>query len=105
VTRQLVTADPSVRVLVLSASGEHQDVLDAVKAGATGYLVKSASREELLEAVAVLRPVNRCSPPAWLHWCWVSTAGWPPPHRPPSGEETPQLTERETEILRLVAKG
>jgi DNA-binding NarL/FixJ family response regulator len=51
VTRELVTADPAVRVLVLSASGEHDDVLQAVKAGATGYLVKSASREELVEAV------------------------------------------------------
>ena len=36
-TRQLVTADPTVRVLVLSASGEHQDVLDAIQAGATGH--------------------------------------------------------------------
>ncbi len=38
-------------MLVLSASGEEGDVLAAIKAGATGYLVKSASREELLEAV------------------------------------------------------
>jgi DNA-binding NarL/FixJ family response regulator len=38
-------------VLILSASGEQQDVLDAVKAGATGYLVKSASRAELLDAL------------------------------------------------------
>jgi len=52
VTRQLVAADPTRRVLVLSASGEHADVLEAVKAGATGYLVKSASREELLDAVS-----------------------------------------------------
>ena len=51
-TRQIVWADPRVRVLVLSASGEQADVLEAVKAGATGYLVKSASRAELLEAVA-----------------------------------------------------
>ena len=40
-----------MRVLILSASGEQADVLEAVKAGATGYLVKSASREELLDAV------------------------------------------------------
>ena len=39
----LVAWNPAVRVLVLSASGEHQDVLDAVKAGAAGYLVKSAA--------------------------------------------------------------
>ena len=38
-------------MLILSASGEQADVLDAVKAGATGYLVKSASREELISAV------------------------------------------------------
>ena len=49
--RGVVQQDPSARVLILSASGEQTDVLDAVKAGATGYLVKSASREELLSAV------------------------------------------------------
>ena len=38
-------------MLILSASGEQADVLEAVKAGATGYLVKSASRSELIEAV------------------------------------------------------
>ena len=41
---------PHVRI-VLSASDERDDVLDAVKAGATGYLVKSASKAELREAV------------------------------------------------------
>src|SRR5918993_1198306 len=51
VTKEMLVKDPSARVLILSASGEHADVLDAVKAGATGYLVKSASREELLAAV------------------------------------------------------
>ena len=38
-------AELPTRVLILSASGEQHDVLDAVKAGATGYLVKSAGRE------------------------------------------------------------
>ncbi|WP_344963484.1 response regulator transcription factor, partial [Streptomyces thioluteus] len=51
VCRELVAADPALRVLVLSASGEHADVLEAVKSGATGYLVKSASTDELLAAV------------------------------------------------------
>src|ERR671920_783111 len=51
VTAKLVEDDPTVRVLILSASGEQQDVLEAVKAGATGYLVKSASREEIVAAV------------------------------------------------------
>ncbi len=51
VTEQVIRLDPSVRVLILSASGEQADVLHAVKAGATGYLVKSASRAELIAAV------------------------------------------------------
>ena len=51
VTAAVLQQDPSARVLILSASGEQADVLEAVKAGATGYLVKSASREELLDAV------------------------------------------------------
>src|SRR5215472_14647720 len=51
VTRGLVAAHPDIRVLILSASGEHRDVLDAVKAGAAGYIVKSASRAELIDAV------------------------------------------------------
>ena len=51
VTRGLQAANPAVRVLVLSASGEQQDVLDAVKAGAVGYLLKSATRPEFLDAV------------------------------------------------------
>src|SRR6185312_8465527 len=52
VVRQLIAVDPTIRVLMLSASGEQQDVLDAVKAGALGYLLKSAGRAELLDAVA-----------------------------------------------------
>src|SRR5215470_17831271 len=49
--RQLLALDASIRILVLSASGERQDVLDAMTAGATGYLVKSARLTELLAAV------------------------------------------------------
>jgi DNA-binding NarL/FixJ family response regulator len=48
----IVQADPSVRILMFSQSGEDEDVLAAVKVGARGYLVKSARREELLAAVA-----------------------------------------------------
>jgi DNA-binding NarL/FixJ family response regulator len=105
VTRQLVTADPAVRVLVLSASGEHQDVLDAVKAGATGYLVKSASREELLDAVrrtAAGDPVFTPGLAALVLGEYRRLATGPPAT---AEEPAPRLTERETEILRLVAKG
>ncbi|MFD9622725.1 response regulator transcription factor [Streptomyces virginiae] len=51
VCKELVGANPALRVLVLSASGEHADVLEAVKSGATGYLLKSAGAQELIDAV------------------------------------------------------
>ena len=106
VTRALVAADPSVRVLVLSASGEHADVLEAVKAGATGYLVKSASSAELLDAVARTALGEAVFTPGLAglvlgEYRRLSVE----PVAAGSGPAAPRLTERETEVLRLVAKG
>jgi DNA-binding NarL/FixJ family response regulator len=105
VTRALVAADPTVRVLVLSASGEHADVLEAVKAGATGYLVKSASSEELLAAVERTALGEAVFTPglAGLVLGEYRRLSVAPVAR--SGPAVPRLTERETEVLRLVAKG
>src|SRR5699024_5822692 len=50
-TAMVLRVCPGAHVLVLSASDERDDVLDAIKAGATGYLVKSAQRSELVAAV------------------------------------------------------
>jgi DNA-binding NarL/FixJ family response regulator len=89
--------------LVLSASGEQEDVLEAIKAGATGYLVKSASRDELISAV---QDVANGQP--------VFTAGLAGmvlgefrrmTSDPQTDDSDVQLTARETEVLRLVAKG
>jgi len=104
-TRQLIAADPALRVLVLSASGEHADVLEAVKAGATGYLVKSASREELLDAVSRTAVGEAVFTPglAGLVLGEFRRLSAAPPT--PSGPPAPRLTDRETEVLRLVAKG
>ncbi|MGB0098743.1 MAG: response regulator transcription factor [Nocardioides sp.] len=103
VTAEIVGQDPSVRVLILSASGEHADVLAAVKAGATGYLVKSASREELLSAVrrvAAGEPVFTAGLAGLMlgEFQRISTS-------PAPGPDPAALTERETEVLKLVAKG
>jgi DNA-binding NarL/FixJ family response regulator len=105
VTRALVAADPSVRVLVLSASGEHADVLEAVKAGATGYLVKSASSEELLDAVARTALGEAVFTPGLAGLVLGEYRRLSVAPVAPSGPAAPRLTERETEVLRLVAKG
>ena len=51
-TALIVAASPTTRVLMLSASGEEADVLDAVKAGAVGYLLKSGDASEIADGVA-----------------------------------------------------
>ena len=91
-------------MLILSASGEQADVLEAVKAGATGYLVKSASRDGAARRrTPGGRRATPSSRPGWPGWCWGSSAGCPTPRR--RRTDAPQLTERETEVLRMVAKG
>ncbi|WP_229698141.1 response regulator [Wenjunlia tyrosinilytica] len=107
VCKELVGNDPALRVLVLSASGEHEDVLEAVKSGATGYLLKSAGREELLDAVArtaVGDPVFTPGLAGLVLGEYRRLASDPAP-RAADEPAAPSLTERETEVLRLVAKG
>ena len=97
VTRAVVPL--GVKVLVLSASGEQVDVLEAVKAGATGYLLKSSSTAELLEAVrrtAVGEAVFTSGLAGLVLGEYRRTA---------ADAGAPTLTTRETEVLRLVAKG
>lgn len=103
VTEQVLRHDPSARVLILSASGEQDDVLAAVKAGATGYLVKSASREELLDAVRRTAAGDPVFTPGLAGLVLGEFRRLSEPS--PSGPEVPQLTERETEVLRMVATG
>jgi DNA-binding NarL/FixJ family response regulator len=117
VTRRLLAADPSVRVLILSASGERQDVLDAITAGATGYLVKSARFSELLSAVRATAAGEAVFTPGlaglvlgeYRRLAASEGAGEGARAGPQAGAGqpagSPQLTEREVEVLRLVAKG
>jgi DNA-binding NarL/FixJ family response regulator len=103
VTADVLRRDPSARVLILSASGEHDDVLEAVKAGATGYLVKSASRQELIDAVRRVGAGDSVFTPGLAglvlgEFRRMNEAG-------PQAKPENDLTGRETEILKMVAKG
>jgi len=102
-TAEVLAVSPSSRVLVLSASDEHDDVLEAVKAGATGYLVKSASKTELCDAVRATAEGRAVFTPGLAglvlgEYRRIAQKSGPEP-------AAPSLTERETEILRYVAKG
>lgn len=101
-TTQVLAVSPASRVLVLSASDERDDVLEAVKAGATGYLVKSASKAELAAAVRATGEGRAVFTPGLAGLVLGE-------HRrmakAPGADPAAGLTERETEILRYVAKG
>lgn len=100
----LLGALPAVRILILSASGEQQDVLDAVKAGAIGYLIKSASRADFLAAVAGTAAGEAVFTPGLAglvlgEYRRLASTG------KRADDDAPHLTDRETEVLRFVAKG
>lgn len=102
-TRRIVEDSPHVRVLVLSASAEEADVLEAVKAGAAGYLLKSSTAAEIVDAVRRVHagePVFTPSLAGLVLEEFRRVAGGGPADPP-----EPRLTARENEVLVLVAKG
>ncbi|EME16615.1 two-component system response regulator [Rhodococcus triatomae BKS 15-14] len=107
-TAAVLAVSPQSRVLVLSASAEREDVLDAIKAGATGYLVKSASAAELVAAVHATAAGQAVFTPGLAGLVlgeYRRIAGAAPDATGESATPVPRLTDRETEVLRLVAKG
>lgn len=100
-TRRIIEESPHIRVLVLSASAEEADVLEAVKAGAAGYLLKSTPSEEIVSAVSRVHggePVFTASLAGLVLDEFRRMAS-----RDSEGE--PGLTPRENEVLKFVAKG
>jgi DNA-binding NarL/FixJ family response regulator len=97
----LVAIDPSVRVLMLSSSGEDEDVLAAVKVGARGYLVKSARSADVLDAVRRTAEGRATFSPGLAGLVLGEY------RRIKRDEPDPLavLTDRETEILRMVSTG
>jgi DNA-binding NarL/FixJ family response regulator len=97
----LVEADPSVRILMFSQSGEDADVLAAVKVGARGYLVKSARKADLVDAVARTAAGEAVFSPG------LAALVLGEYRRIGRDEPSPAtvLTDRETEILRYVSTG
>ncbi len=103
-TEILVNEFPALHVLVMSASGERVDVLRAMKAGAKGYLVKSASKSELIDGVRRTAAGDAVFTPGLAGLVlgefrrMVNEAN-------SHDEAEHALTSREIEVLRRVAKG
>jgi DNA-binding NarL/FixJ family response regulator len=109
VTREVKRRWPSIEVLIFTIFDEEEKVIDAVKAGASGYLLKGTSSERLIEAIREVKAGGSIIQPSLarrlLRHFHVAESDAKPP--PAFREEPPlrPLTEREIEILRLIGKG
>jgi len=101
-TRQIRTRYPHVKVLVLTTYDDDEWVFDAIRAGASGYLLKDTPREEVIKAVKGTAAGKSFVDPAVAGKLLTQVAGRP---AQPSTLLTDKLTEREVDVLRLVARG
>lgn len=92
VTRDLLTIDPDARVMIFSTFARDDEVQEALKAGAAGYLQKSAGREDLMAALRTVADGGMFLP--------ADLAA-----RLKSLQQGPVITPREREILALIAQG
>ena len=104
-TRAIRSAFPSTRIIMLTVSDEEDDLFDAVKAGANGYLLKEVSIEEVADAVrAVVQGQSLISPSMAAKL--ISEFGALARQAEPSdAEANPSLSARELDVLKRVATG
>lgn len=101
-TRQIRANYPHVKVLVLTTYDDDEWVFDAIRAGASGYLLKDTPREEVIKAVRGTVAGKTFVDPAVAGKLLQQVAD---KQAQPSTLLTDRLTEREVDVLRLVARG
>jgi DNA-binding NarL/FixJ family response regulator len=103
-TRRLTTAGGAARVLVLTTYDLDENVYDALKAGAAGFLVKTDSPARLLDAVRVVAAGEALlTPEITRRLVHRFVAGLRP--NSPAPPALDELTARELEVLKLIARG
>lgn len=101
-TRQVLTSSPHIGIIILTMFEDDDSVFDAMRAGARGYILKGADQAELLRAIRAVasgEALFGSSIARRLIAFFGSTASASPPPM------FPELTEREREILDLIAQG
>jgi two-component system NarL family response regulator len=104
-TRAIAEAVPSAKILMLTVSDEEEDLYDAIKAGATGYLLKEISIEEVATAIRAVVSGQSLISPSMASKLLSEFTNLAKKADERQAVPTPRLTERELEVLKLVAQG
>jgi DNA-binding NarL/FixJ family response regulator len=101
-TRRILAADPAARILILTTFDLDEYVYEALRAGASGFVLKDDPPEQLLAAIRVVAGGEALLSPAITKRVirQFTRTPWP---APPEGLD--ELTERELEVFRLIARG
>jgi DNA-binding NarL/FixJ family response regulator len=101
-----IAADIDTRFLALSVSDAAEDVIDVVRAGARGYVTKSISGEDLVDAIVRVRDGDAVFSPRLAGFVLDAfTAGGGHPADGDESDDLDELTPREREVLRHLARG
>ncbi len=103
--RAIKEAVPSAKIIMLTISDEEADLYEAIKAGATGYLLKEISIEEVASAVRAVQNGQSLISPSMASKLLTEFATMVKRGDEREQVPTPRLTDREMEVLRLVARG
>jgi DNA-binding NarL/FixJ family response regulator len=105
-TRRLRERDPTIKVLMLTTYADDHSVIDALRAGARGYLTKDAGAEEIQQALHQVTQGQAAIDPAVQHHLLDALATSPHPGQAEPASRLPDgLTPREAEVLALIAEG
>ncbi|MEU0653339.1 response regulator [Streptomyces albogriseolus] len=104
-TARITAVHPEVKVLVLTTFDLDEYVYEALRAGASGFLLKDASAEQLAEAVRVVAAGDALLAPGVTRRLIAEFSRLDPRPRTPLRRRVGDLTERETEVLSLIAQG
>jgi DNA-binding NarL/FixJ family response regulator len=101
-TRRILAADPAARILILTTFDLDEYIYEALRVGASGFVLKDDPPEQLIAAIRTVAAGDALLSPSVTKRVIGRFVGIPAPTRPPGLDE---LTTRERDILQLIAEG